>query len=333
MDREAQPEPPESEPEAGANPAESTPESTPETEAAAPPAEPPEPPVSGTDQPKPRTPVAVLAAVVVLWLFAVVTAWTATVSVVATSFEVTARYSDAWTPLEFVESLLILAAAVVFGLLAIKVRSGRDWARSVVVIVSAIALAAALLTRAFAAGTGAVGTAMLALLLVLLLLRPARDWCDCDAERHSPRIAKAAQPPHQVVSALLVLWTAVGTGLYLGSVGILAQAGDEVDLASDGAAWTAGAIFVLAIIHAALNIGFSFHRNWARWATVGLAAAYAFWLIIAATRDLFEDGTSSWPLLVILCLIPLALIWAMAGADSREWCRRAAPDDQNEAEN
>jgi hypothetical protein len=285
------------------------------------------------EPPKPRSPVPVLASMALLWLFAAAAAWVAVISTVATSFEVTARYSGSWSPLEFVEPLLIAAVAFTCGLLALKLRSGRDWARRVVVIVSAIALALALLTQVgLAAVTGAIGTVLLALLLVLLLLRPARDWCDCDAPRHSPRIAAAAQPPHQVIAALLLLWTAVGTALYLGSVGILAQAGDEVEVASGGAAWAAGAAFVLAIIHVALNIGYSYHRNWARWATVGLVAAYALWLFVAAARDLFEDGAGPWLVPAILCLIPLALIWAMAGADSREWCRRPAPGDQTEAE-
>ncbi|MEV3935417.1 hypothetical protein AB0K52_05480 [Glycomyces sp. NPDC049804] len=273
--------------------------------------------------PKPRTPVAVLVAVVMLWLFAVAAAWVTVVSTVATAFEVSARYAGAWSPLAFVEPVLVATVAAACGMLAVKVRSGRDWARRVVVIVSAFVLAAAVMTgAALNAGTGAVAALLFALLLVLLLLRPARDWCDCDAPRHSPKAASAAHPPHQVLVSLLILWTATGIALHLGANGLLDRAGDEVRLAADSAAWTAGAVMLLAIVHAALNIGFSFHRNWARWTTIALTAAYTIWLLIAATRDLAANGPGPWLILALLGLITLALTWSLASADSRTWCRR-----------
>ncbi|WP_205324100.1 hypothetical protein [Glycomyces sp. YM15] len=300
------------------------PPASPESE---PPSAPPVPP-KAAQAPKPRTPATVLIAITLLWLLAILTAWIATVSAVATAFEVSVRYAGAWSPLEFVEPALIATVAVLFGLFAVKVRSGRDWARRVVVIVTAIALAAAILTgTGVNSGTGAAGTLLLALLLVLLLLRPARDWCDCDAPRHSPRIGGAAQPPHQVVASLLILWTATGVALYVGSTGLLALAGEEADLAEEGSAWAAGAIMLLAIVHGALNIAFSYHRNWARWATLVLAAAYTAWLIIAAILNLAQDGTDPWLVLALLVLVPLALIASMATAEARTWCRRTAPDD------
>jgi peptidoglycan/LPS O-acetylase OafA/YrhL len=88
--------------------------------------------------------------------------------------------------------------------------------------------------------------------------------------------------------------------------------------------WAAAAAIALAIVHAALNIGFSYHRNWARWATLALAAAYTACLAIAAVLDLTEAGPGPWPVLALLCLVPLALIWSMAGAEARKWCRREA---------
>jgi hypothetical protein len=307
-------------------PASESPEpATPATESAPPP-EPPTPtPPAPPEPPKRRTPAAVLAAIVILWLFAAAATAVALISAVATSFEVSVRYAGAWSPLEFIEPALIAAVAVLCGLLAVKLRSGRDWARHIVVIVTAIVLATALLTGAgLNAGTGIAGTVLFALLLVLLLLRSARDWCDYDAPRHSPRIDSAAHPPHQVLASLLLLWVAAATGLYAGSTGILTLAGNDADLTEESTTWAAGAAIALAIVHAALNIGFSYHRNWARWATLVLAAAYTAWLAIAAILDLIEAGPGPWPVLALLCLIPLALIGSMAGAEAREWCRREA---------
>ncbi|MDA1360519.1 hypothetical protein O1R50_12855 [Glycomyces luteolus] len=313
MDRAEPPEPPGS-------------ESPSPTEPPATPPEPPEPPAAAA--PKPRTPATVLIAIALLWLLATLTAWVATVSAVATSFEVSVRYAGAWSPLEFIEPALIAAVAVLFGLLAIKVRSGRGWARHIVLITTAIALAAALLTGVgLNPGTGTAGTLLFALLLVLLLLRPARDWCDCDAPRHSPKIGTAAQPPHQVVASLLILWAATGIALYVGATVILALAADEANLAEERAAWAAGAVIVLAIVHGALNIAFSYHRNWARWGTLALAAAYAACLIITAILNLIEEGTNRWLVLALLCLVPLALIASLATADARTWCRRPTPHD------
>lgn len=272
--------------------------------------------------PKPRTPAAVIAAVALLWLLTIAAAWTAAIATVATSFEVTARYADSLSPLEFIEPLLITAVAAITGLLAAKVWSGRDWARRTVVIVTTIALTAAILTEVgFKAGIGIAGTIVFASVLVLLLLRPARDWCDSDAPRHSPRIEKAAQPPYLVVAALLVLWTAVGVSLYIGSSALLGLAAEDA-VSTDGVAWLAGATLALAIVHAALNIAFSYHRNWARWVTIALAAAYTLGLVVAAVVDLFSEGTGPWLVPALLCLIPVALAWAMLNAESRDWCRR-----------
>jgi hypothetical protein len=298
----------------------------PTTEPTSPPEPPtPTPPATPPEPPKRRTPAAVLAAIVILWLFAAAATAVALISAVATSFEVSVRYAGAWSPLEFIEPALIAAVAVLCGLLAVKLRSGRDWARHIVVIVTAIVLATALLTGAgLNAGTGIAGTVLFALLLVLLLLRSARDWCDYDAPRHSPRIDSAAHPPHQVLASLLLLWVAAATGLYAGSTGILTLAGNDADLTEESTTWAAGAAIALAIVHAALNIGFSYHRNWARWATLALAAAYTALLAIAAIHDLTKTGPGPWPVLALLSLVPLALIWSMAGTNAREWCRREA---------
>jgi hypothetical protein len=315
MDHAEQPEPDQEKPRAA------PPE--PETTNSNPPPEPPPP--TPPETPKRRTPAAVLAAIVILWLFTVAAAWVAVISLVATSFEVSVRYAGAWSPLAFVEPALIATVAVLCGLLAMKLRSGRDWARHIVVIVTAIVLAAAILTGAgLNPGTGLAGTLLFAVLLVLLLLPPARNWCDSDAPRHSPKIDTAAQPPQQVVAALLLLWTATATALYLGATGLVTLAGDDTDLTEESTTWAALAAVALAIVHAALNVGFSYHRNWARWATLALAATYTAWLAIAAVLDLTEPGPGPWPVLALLCLVPLALIWSMAGTNAREWCRREA---------
>jgi hypothetical protein len=315
MDHAEQPEPDQEKPRAA------PPE--PETTNSNPPPEPPPP--TPPETPKRRTPAAVLAAIVILWLFTVAAAWVAVISLVATSFEVSVRYAGAWSPLAFVEPALIATVAVLCGLLAMKLRSGRDWARRIVVIVTAIVLAAAILTGAgLNPGTGLAGTLLFAVLLVLLLLPPARNWCDSDAPRHSPKIDTAAQPPQQVVAALLLLWTATATALYLGATGLVTLAGDDTDLTEESTTWAALAAVALAIVHAALNVGFSYHRNWARWATLALAATYTAWLAIAAVLDLTEPGPGPWPVLALLCLVPLALIWSMAGTNAREWCRREA---------
>ncbi|MDN3241089.1 hypothetical protein [Glycomyces tritici] len=320
MDRAEPPEPPASEaPPAAASP--------PEPRAS-------EPPVTGTPPgapaatpPKPRTPATVLVAIALLWLLTALAAWVALVSAVATSFEVSVRYAGAWSPLAFVEPALITAVAVLCGLLALKLRSGRDWARRIVAITTAIVLAAAILTGAGTnPGTGIAGTLLLAMLLVMLLLRPTRDWCDCDAPRHSPGIDSAAHPPHQVVASLLILWTATAIAFYIGATALLTLAGDEADMAEAGAAWAAGAAMLLALVQGALNIGFSFHRNWARWATLILAAAYTALLIITAILNLTEDGPGPGLKPALLSLVPLALIVSMAGTESRTWCRRTAPE-------
>jgi hypothetical protein len=322
-------EPPDQDPTPRAAPPEAAAEesegATPASESA-PPLEPPRPSSPApSEPPKRRTPAAVLAAIVILWLFAVAAAWVAVISAVATSFEVSVRYAGAWSPLEFVEPALIATIAVISGLLAVKLRSGRDWARHIVVIVTAIVLAAAILTGAgLNPGTGIAGTLLFAALLVLLLLPPARDWCDYAAPRHSPKIDTAAQPPHQVVASLLLLWTAAGTALYVGATALLRSAGNDADLTEASITWAAAAAIALAIVHAALNIGFSYHRNWARWATLALAAAYTALLAIAAIHDLTKTGPGPWPVLALLSLVPLALIWSMAGTNAREWCRREA---------
>jgi hypothetical protein len=316
-----QAEPPE--PDRGPMPRAAPPE--PEADSNPPPEPPPPTPAPAAEPPKRRTPPAVLAAIAILWLLTVAAAWVAVISAVATSFAVSARYAGAWSPLAFVEPALIAAVAVLCGLFAMKLRSGRDWARHSIVIVTAIILAAAILTGAgLNPGTGIAGTLLFAALLVLLLLPPARKWCDSDAPRHSPKIDTAAQPPHQVVAALLLLWTAAATALYAGATGLVTLAGDDTDLTEESTTWAALAAVALAIVHAALNIGFSYHRNWARWATLALAAAYAAWLAIAAILDLTEPGPGPWPVLALLCLVPLALIWSMAGTNARAWCRREA---------
>lgn len=299
-----------------------------------PPAATSEPPVTGSPPgapaatpPKPRTPATVLIAVALLWLLTALAAWVALVSAVATSFEVSVRYAGAWSPLAFVEPALITAVAVLCGLLAVKLRSGRDWARHIVAITTAIVLAAAILTGAGTnPGTGIAGTLLFALLLVLLLLRPTRDWCDCDAPRHSPRIDSAAHPPHQVVASLLILWTATAIAFYIGATALLRLAGDEADMAEEGVAWAAGAAMLLALFQGALNIGFSYHRNWARWATLILAAAYTALLIVTAILHLAEGGPGPGLKLALLSLVPLALIASMAGTESRTWCRRTGPE-------
>ena len=250
--------------------------------------------------PKPRTPAAVIAAVALLWLLTIAAAWTAAIATVATSFEVTARYDDSLSPLEFIEPLLITAVAAITGLLAAKVWSGRDWCGAP----SSSSPRSHSPPRSSPKSASRPASASRA----PSCSRQCSSSCSCappatgaTATRpHSPRIEKAAQPPYLVVAALLVLWTAVGVSLYIGSSALLGLAAEDA-VSTDGVAWLAGATLALAIVHAALNIAFSYHRNWARWVTIALAAAYTLGLVVAAVVDLFSEGTGPWLVPALLC--------------------------------
>jgi hypothetical protein len=316
MDRAAQPEPsesgapPEDSPDAGAE--------TPPAESAPAPPDPTGPDTPATGPAKPRIPAAVIASEVLLWLLVASAAWTALVGAVATSFEVSAQYSGSLTFLEFTEPLLIAALASLIGLLAVKLWTGRDWARHTVVIVSVVAVAAALLTRTgLHLGLGALGTAVFAALIVLLLVRPSRNWCDPQAPGHCPRAERSARPPHLVVNEIVVLWALAGAGLYVATRAVLGIEAQD-DPGSGGAGWAWAAI-LLVIVHMGLNIAFTFGRNWSRWATIVLLAGYA---VALATLAVMTAGAGWWAVAAALCLIPLALGWALLRRESREWCRR-----------
>lgn len=264
---------------------------------------------------KPRVPVPVVGAVVLLWLTAAALAWLAAVSALLTAFRVSTLPPDPVNALAFLEPLLFAGLAAATGLLAVKVWTGRDWARRVVLILSAVVLVTALLTRVgLHLGTGLAGSLAFALLLVLAAVPPTRHWCDRDAPRHSPRIGEREEPPFLVVAELVLLWAVVAAALYLS-----AQALRESDT-GDVPEWAAPALVVLAVVHGALNIGLT--RRWeaARIATAGLAVAYTLVLTAAAVAAL--AGGDPWSAPAALALAAAAFAWALLNPESKSWCRR-----------
>jgi hypothetical protein len=268
---------------------------------------------------KPRVPVSVVGSVVLLWLMAAALVWLTAVSAILTGFEVSTRYHDSLAALAYVEPLLFLVVAAATGLVAVKVWTGRDWARRSVVLVAAVMLVVALFTRAgLTFGTGLAGTLLFLLLLVLSALPASQRWCDRGSARHSPRIGDRVEPPFLVVAELVLLWAAVVFSVHFGVVALLANDGGE----DPGfAVWAALAMVLLAVVHGALNIGLTRRRNWGRLGTVGLALLYGLWLIWGAVAALV--GSGPWVMLLVLCLVPAAFVWALLNAESKTWCARS----------
>ncbi|MFB9658300.1 hypothetical protein ACFQS3_18850 [Glycomyces mayteni] len=260
---------------------------------------------------RPRAPIPVAAAVVLLWAMVAAMAWLVAVSAVMTSFRVSTRFSGSASALAYVEPLLFLAVAAATALAAVKVWTGRDWARRSVVIVCATVLVTALATRAgLTFGTGLAGTLVLAALLVLLVLPVSQRWCDESSDCHSPRIGEREEPPFLVVAQLVMLWAAVVFAV---------QTGTRAVLAEDGADWLGLLLVAAAVVHAALNIGMTRRRRWGWLGTVGLAAVYTLWLVAAAVA--FGARGGPWAVPAALALVPAAFLWALLKPETRSWCR------------
>ncbi|WP_335989703.1 hypothetical protein [Glycomyces sp. MUSA5-2] len=262
---------------------------------------------------RPRAPLPVTAAVVLLWLMVAAMGWLVAVSAVMTAFRVSTRFSGSASALAFVEPLLFLVVAFAIGLAAVKVWTGRDWARRSVVIVSATLLATALATRAgLTFGTGLAGTFVLAALLVLLALPPSQRWCDRESGCHSPRIGEREEPPFLVVAELVMLWAAVVFALQTGTRAVLAEAGaDRLGLV----------LVAAAVVHAVLNAGMTGRRRWGWLGTVGLSGIYVLWLAAAAVASAVGGGP--WALPAVLALLPLVFLWALLKPETKSWCRPA----------
>ncbi|MQM27972.1 hypothetical protein [Glycomyces albidus] len=264
---------------------------------------------------KPRAPVPVVGAVVLLWLTAAALGWLAAVSTLLTAFRVSTLPPDPVNALAFLEPLLFAAVAAAVGLLAVKVWTGRDWARRVVLLLCAVVLVTALLTRAaLDFGSGLAGALAFALLLVLVAVPSTQHWCDRDSPRHSPRIGEREEPPFLVVAELVLLWAAVAAAAYFSAQALrLNEAGETSTRA-------ALALAAAVVVHGALNLALTRRREWARIATAGLSVAYALALVVAAVTAL--AGGEAWAAPAALAVVPAAFAWALLNAESKSWCRR-----------
>jgi hypothetical protein len=265
--------------------------------------------------PRPRAPVPVVGAVALLWLAVAALGWLAAVSTILTAFRVSTLSPDPVNALAFLEPLLFAGLAAAIGLIAVKVWTGRDWARRVVLILSAVVLVTALLTRTgLNPGTGLAGALVFALLLVLAAVPSTQHWCDSDAPRHSPRIGEREEPPFLVVAELVLLWVVVAAALYFSAQALRTSETGDIP------AWAALALVAIAVVHGALNIGLTRRREWARIGTAALAAAYVLGLIAAAVAAI--AGGEPWLTPLALALAAAAFAWALLNPESKSWCRR-----------
>ncbi|RRR99265.1 hypothetical protein [Glycomyces terrestris] len=262
---------------------------------------------------RPRAPAPVAVAVALLWLLVAGLAWMTAVSAALTAFQVSTLAPDPLRLLAFLEPLVFLGSAAAVGLLAVKLWTGRDWARRVVLLLCAVVLVTALLTGvALNVGAGMAGAAVFALLLVLVVAAPTQRWCDRDAPRHSPRIGDRAEPPFLVVAELVLLWAVVVLALWFSAQALRASG---LGMAPP---WAAPALLAAALVHGALNLALTRRREWGRIGTAGLAVAYGLALLAAAGVLLAQGG--SWLLPLVLSLVPAAFAWALLGGDSKSWC-------------
>jgi hypothetical protein len=285
-------------------------------------AEPSESDTPATD--RSRAPGAVRAAVALLCLFAVLALLPTAVAVIFTVFQLS--LGDTLSVAEIRDALPAPLLAALTALLAIKLWTGRGWARQAVLIVAFLSPFVVLaFPGALLQGPAPLVWVAAASLAVLLSRPTARDWCDPEAPRHSPRIRPAPQPPLRVVAALLLLWAATGYALFL-AIGVLASMAHDAEDFSNPArtAWILAGIAALALCHMALNIAFARHRSWARLGTEALMAAYAVALVGVAVTAPAREGEQAWALQLLVALVPLAFIWAMYSSESKEWCGQGA---------
>jgi uncharacterized membrane protein YgcG len=280
-------------------------------------------PTAASDPPppgRPRAPGTVRAATLLLFLIAALALVPTAILVIFTIFQLSVN--DTLSLPEIRDALPAPILAILAALLAVKLWTGRDWARQAALIVTILGVFAVFAFPGGLLSGPAVLIWVVALSLALLLTRPtARDWCDPEAPRHSPRIKPSPRPPFRVVAALLLLWLATGYALFLAIGALLSMSRDPDDFADPArTAWIMAGLAALALCHAALNVAFTRHRNWARLGTEALMAAYAIGLVAYAATAPVRDGEQSWALLLLLALVPVAFIWALRSHECKDWC-------------
>jgi hypothetical protein len=286
----------------------------------------PDPPTansSGVDQSatgRPRAPGTIRIAVALLWLFAALALVPTALFVIFAVFQLSLH--DPVTIAEIRDALSAPILAALTALLAIKLWTGRGWARQAALIVVFLS-GLGVLTFPGGPISGPVAIVwIVAATMIVLLTRPtAREWCDPESPRHSPRIRPAPQPPFRVVAALLLLWAATGYALFL-AIGALLSVSHDPEAVSDPGrtAWAMVAIAALALCHIALNIALARHRNWARVGTEMLMAAYAIALVGLAVTAPAREGAQPWGVQLLVALVPLAFIWALRSSECKDWC-------------
>ena len=286
-------------------------------------------PTAASDPPppgRPRAPGTVRAATALLILIAALALVPPAILIIFTIFQLSVN--DTLSLHEIRDAIPAPILAALAALRAVKLWTGRDWARQAALIVVVLGVFAVFAFPGGLLSGPAAVVCVLALSLALLLTRPtARDWCDPEAPRHSPRIKPSPRPPFRVVAALLLLWLATGYALFLAIAALLSMSRDP-DAFADPArtAWIMAGLAALALGHIALNIAFTRHRNWARLGTEALMAAYAIALVAYAATAPARDGEQPWALLLLLSLVPLAFIWALRSHECKGWCEQ--PDDR-----
>jgi hypothetical protein len=287
----------------------------------------PPPANSGADQSatgRPRSPGAIRIAVALLWLFTAVALVPTALFIIFAVFQLS--LNDPLTIAEIRDVLSAPIFAALMALLAIKLWTGRGWARQASLIVVVLSVFGVLAFPGNLVNGPVAIVWIAAAAMIVLLTRPtAREWCDPESPRHSPRIRPAPQPPFRMVAALLLLWAATAYALFL-AIGALLSLSLDPGTVSDPArtAWIMTAIAAVALCHIALNIALARHRNWARLGTEVLMAAYAIALVGLAVTAPARDGAQSWAAQLLLALVPLAFIWALRSSECKTWCGQRA---------
>lgn len=283
----------------------------------------PPPANSGADQSatgRSRSPGAIRIAVALLWLFTAVALVPTAIFIIFAVFQLSLN-----DPLSIAEIRDVLSApifAALMALLAIKLWTGRGWARQASLIVVVLSVFGVLAFPGnLVSGPVAIVWIAAAAMIVLLTRPTAREWCDPESPRHSPRIGPAPQPPFRMVAALLLLWAAAAYALFL-AIGALLSISLDPETVSDPArtAWIMAAIAAVALCHIALNIALARHRNWARLGTEVLMAAYAIALVGLAVTAPAREGAQPWGVQLLVALVPLAFIWALRSSECKDWC-------------
>lgn len=277
----------------------------------------------GSDQPatgRPRVPGAIRVAVALLWLFTALALVPTALFIIFAVFQLS--LNDPLTIAEIRDVLSAPIFAALMALLAIKLWTGRGWARQASLIVVFLSVFGVLAFPGNLVNGPVAIVWIAAAVMIVLLTRPtAREWCDPESPRHSPRIRPAPQPPFRIVAALLLLWAATGYALFL-AIGALLSLSHDPEASSNPArtAWIMAAITALALCHIALNVALALHRNWARVGAEILMAAYAVALVGLAVTAPAREGAQPWGVQLLVALVPLAFIWALRSSECKDWC-------------